>query len=328
MRRREFITLLGGATAAWPLVARAQQPAMPVIGWLSGRNSETDALILPTFRQGLNAQGYVEGRNVTVEYRFADGQYDRLPALASDLVRRPVAVIVSVAATDLMTRAVQAASTTIPIVFVTGGDPVESGLVPSLNRPGGNMTGVTSFSRELVQKRLGLLHELLPRAATIAVLVNPTDATVVSETTGVPEAAHVLGLQTKILNASTERDLDAAFASFAQMRADALLVTSDPFFFSRADQIIALAARHALPGLYVRREFANAGGLMSYGSKADDNYRVLGEYAGRILKGEKPADLPVMQPTRFELVINLTTARALGITVPVTLITISDEVIE
>ena len=328
MKRREFITLLGGAATAWPLAARAQQPAMPVIGWLSGRNSETDALILPTFRQGLNAQGYVEGRNVTVEYRFADGQYDRLPALASDFVRRSVAVIVSVAATDRMTRAVHAASTTIPIVFVTGGDPVESGLVPNLNRPGGNMTGVTSFSRELVQKRLGLLHELLPRATTIAVLVNPTDATVVSETMGVPEAAHVLGLQTKILNANTDRELDAAFASFVQMRTDALLVTTDPFFFSRADQIIALAARHALPGLYVRREFANAGGLMSYGSKADDNYRVLGEYAGRILKGTKPGDLPVMRPTKFELVINLKTAKALGLNVPMQLQQRADEVIE
>ena len=326
MKRSEFITLLGGA-AAWPFAAGAQQ-AMPVIGWLSSRTSETDALVLPAFRQGLNAQGYVEGRNVAVEYRWANAQDDRLPALAADLVRRPVAVIVAVGNSVPWTRAAKAANTTIPIVLIIGGDPVKLGLVANLNRPGGNITGVTTFMQILGPKRLGLLHELLPRATTIAVLVNPSLPGSTSEAADLQEPARALGLQIKIFSATTERDLDAAFASLAQMRADALVVMTGPFFFTHSDQIVASAARLALPTLYFRREFAAAGGLMSYGSNADDTYRVLGDYAGRILKGEKPRDLPVQQPTKFEMVLNLKTAKALRLEMPDNLLALADEVIE
>jgi putative tryptophan/tyrosine transport system substrate-binding protein len=255
MRRREFITLVGGAAAAWPLAARAQQPTTPVVGWLSSRNSETDALVLPAFRQGLNAQGYIEGRNVTVEYRWADGQYDRVPEFAVDLVRRSVALIVAVgSAGTLETRVAQAVGTTIPIVFLFSEDPVQERLVPNVNRPAGNITGVIGFLGQLGPKRLGLLHDLLPHATTIAVLANPS-AMSVSEATDLPEAARALGVQVKILNASTARDLDVAFASLAQTGTDAVLVATDPFFFTRANQIVALAARYSVPALYSRREF-------------------------------------------------------------------------
>jgi putative tryptophan/tyrosine transport system substrate-binding protein len=328
MKRREFITLLGGTAAAWPLAAGAQQPTMPVVGWLSSRNSETDALVLPAFRQGLNAQGYIEGRNVTVEYRWADGQYDRVPEFAVDLVRRSVALIVAVgSAGTLETRVAQAVGTTIPIVFLFSEDPVQERIVPNINRPAGNITGVIGFLGQLGPKRLGLLHDLLPHATTIAVLANPS-AMSVSEATDLPEAARALGVQVKILNASTARDLDVAFASLAQTGTDAVLVATDPFFFTRANQIVALAARYSVPALYFRREFTAAGGLMSYGSSAAENYRVLGDYAGRILNGAKPGDLPVQLAAKYELIINLKTARTLGLEVPPGLSASADEVIE
>jgi putative tryptophan/tyrosine transport system substrate-binding protein len=326
VRRREFITLLGSA-AAWPVAADAQQAAMPLIGYLSGRNSDTDAIVLAAFRQGLNDQGYIEGRNVTVEYRWADGQYDRLPELAVDLVRRPVALIIAVGA-GIQTRVAQAVGGTIPIVFLFTVDPVQDGLVPNLNRPTRNITGVIGFLGQLGEKRLGLLHELLPGATTIALLVNPTAVGSKPETADVQKAAHALGVQVEILNASTEGELDAAFASLAQIRANTLLIATDPFFFTRARQIVVLAARHSVPTLYFRREFTAAGGLMSYGSNAAENYRVLGDYAGRILNGAKPGDLPIQLATTYELIINLKTAKALGITVPPNLLAAADEVIE
>jgi putative ABC transport system substrate-binding protein len=330
MRRREFIGLLGGAAAAWPLMARAQQAAMPVVGWLSGRNSETDALLLPTFRQALNAQGFIEGRNVAIEYRWADGQPDHLPFLAADLMRSPAAVIVAVGIDVQGIRAAQAAAATIPIVFIITDDPVTSGLVASLNRPGGNLTGVLNLQSQSVPKRLGLLRELLPRAATIAFLVNPLRSARATETEvkGVEEAARAAGLQIRILNAGTEEELGESFASLAQMRADALIVEVDPFLFSRANKIVATAARLMLPAAYHRREFVAAGGLMSYGPNAEEGYRVLGEYAGRILKGVKPRDLPIQQSIKLEFVINLKAAKALGLTVPPGLLAAADEVIE
>jgi putative ABC transport system substrate-binding protein len=329
MKRREFITLLGGA-AAWPLAARAQRPAMPVVGWLSSRSAGIDALVLPAFRQALNAQGYVEGRNVTVEYRYADGFSDRLPALATDLARRRVAVVVAVGASVSGTRALQAATTTIPILAIFGSDPTESGYVASLNRPGGNVTGVVVMQSQvgLGSKRMGLVHDLLPRAATIAVLVDPQQDSAAAQTTDVQEAARALGLRIEILNAGTERDLDAAFAALVRMQPDALFVAQAPFFFTHLDQIVAATTHLALATSYFRREFVTAGGLMSYASNADDAYAVLGNYTGRILNGEKPGDLPIQQPTRFELVINLRTAKALGIDVPPILLARADEVIE
>jgi putative ABC transport system substrate-binding protein len=329
MKRREFITLLGGAAATWPLAARAQQAAVPVIGWLSSRNSETDGLVLPAFRRGLNAQGYIEGRNVTVEYRWADGRYDRLPALAVDLVHRSVAVLVVVGTGGtLETQVAQAVGATIPIVFLFAGDPVQEGLVRNVNRPAGNITGVIGFLGQLGPKRLGLMHDLLPRATTIAVLVNPNATSAASEATDLPEAARALGVQVRILNASTAPDIDAAFAGLAQMRADAVLVATDPFFFIRANQIVALAARYSVPALYFRREFTAAGGLMSYGSSAAENYRVVGDYVGRILNGAKPGDLPVQLAAKYELIINLKTAKTLGLEVPPGLSASADEVIE
>jgi putative tryptophan/tyrosine transport system substrate-binding protein len=327
--RREFITLLGGS-AAWPIAARGQQPGMPVVGWLSGRNSETDALLLPTFRQALNAQGFIEGRNVAIEYRWADGQPDRLPFLAADLMRSPAAVIVAVGIDVQGLRAAQAAAATTPIVFIITEDPVTSGLVASLNRPGGNLTGVLNLQSQSVPKRLGFLRELLPPAATVAVLANPKRSARTSETEthGVEEAARAAGLQIKILSAGTEQELGESFANLAQMRADALFVLVDPFLFSRANQIVAAAARLMLPAMYHRREFVTAGGLMSYGPNAEEGYRVLGEYAGRVLKGMKPGDLPIQQSSKLELVINLNAAKALGLTVPPSLLAIADEVIE
>jgi putative ABC transport system substrate-binding protein len=327
MRRREFITLLGGA-AAWPLSARAQQPAMPVIGFLSIRSPGTDAQFLVSFRQGLSDSGFVEGQNIAVEYRYAEGQIDRLPSLAADLVRRQVAIIVTTGGTQAALAA-KAATTTIPIVFTTGGDPVREGLVQSLNRPGGNLTGVTTSYDEAAPKRLGLLREILPSAAVIGVLVNPNDPlTASSETKAMHTAARSVGQRIEILQAGTERDIDAVFANLIDMRVGALVVAAHALFATQEHQLIALAARHAIPTLYWRREFAEAGGLMSYGSSLADAFRVVGVYAGRILKGERPGDLPVQQPTKFEFVINIKTAKALGLTVPPGLLVRADEVIE
>ncbi len=327
MRRREVITLLGGAAASWPLAARAQQATMPVIGLLSSRSAAIDAPLITVIRQGLNEAGFVEDRNVAIEYRWAEGQYDRLAALAADLVHRQVAVVVTIGG-DPSARAAKAATATIPIVFVVGTDPIRSGLVSSLNRPRGNITGVSVLLEESEPKRLGLLRELRATAAMIAVLVNPTNPFAKIQVGDVQEAARSVGQEIDILHAGTIGDINAAFARMAETRADALLVATDPFFFTRAVQLVVLAARHAIPTLYFRREFAAAGGLVSYGANIDDGYRVLGVYAGRILKGEKPGDLPIQLPTKFELVINLSTAKALGLDMPSTLLARADEVIE
>jgi putative tryptophan/tyrosine transport system substrate-binding protein len=326
VKRREFIALLGGAAAAWPLAARAQQPAMPMVGFLSGVSPGPFAQRLAAFRQGLNETGTIEGRNVAIEYRWAEGQYDRLPALATDLVGRRVAVIV--AFTNQAALEAKAATTTIPIVFLVGQDPVKLGLVASLNRPGENITGVSWFGADLEPKQLSLLHELVPNAAVIALLVdlNATDA--VSRVSQVQAAARALGLQLVVLNVRTASDIDAAFASLVRERAGALVVGGGAFLLSRRDQIIALAARHAIPAIYGFREYAVGGGLISYGNDIPDAFRRAGVYTGRILKGDKPADLPVEQPTKFELVINLKTAKALGLAVPSSMQWLADEVIE
>jgi putative tryptophan/tyrosine transport system substrate-binding protein len=327
MKRREFITLLGGA-AGWPLAARAQQPAMPVIGFLASRAPGDDPHLLTAFRLGLKEAGYIEGQNVAIEYRFAENQYDRLPALAADLVRRQVTVI---AANGPAARAAKAATATIPIAFAAGFDPVEAGLVASLNRPGGNITGVSFMDVELGPKRLELLHELVPTVTVIAVLVNPSDPAR-AETTSkeLQAAAHSLGLQQlHVLHASTERDFDTVFASLVQLRAGGLVIGGEPFFNSRSEQLGELTMRHAVPTVYQLRTFAAAGGLASYGgANLAGLYRLVGVYTGRILKGEKPADLPVQQATKVELIINLKTARALGLTVPLSLLGRADEVID
>jgi putative ABC transport system substrate-binding protein len=324
--RREFITLLGGAAAAWPLAARAQQPAMPVIGFLSSRSPGDDPNLLPAFRRGLKEAGYVEGQNLAIEYRFADNQYDRLSALAADLVRRRVALIV---ANGPAARTATAATTTIPIVFSAGFDPVEVGLVASLNRPAGNITGVSILDVELGPKRLELLHELVPTTTIIAALVNPTDPARADTTArGFQAAASALGLQLHVLRASTDLDLTTAFASLAPLRAGGLVIGGEPFFNSRSEQLGALSIRHVVPTIYQNRAFAAAGGLMSYGGSITGAYLTAGIYTGRILKGEKPADLPVQQSTKVEMIINLKTARALGLTVPLPLIGRADEVIE
>jgi putative tryptophan/tyrosine transport system substrate-binding protein len=325
VKRREFITLLGGAAAAWPIMARAQRPEIPVVAFLNGGSPDGYAPMVAAFHQGLKDTGYVEAQSVRIEYRWADGQYGRLPAMAADLVHRQVAVIVTNSPGML---AAKAATTTIPIVFTTSGDPVELGFVASLARPGRNITGVTQLNVEVAPKRLELMHELVPTATIMAVLVNPTYPSAEIQSRGMQAAARTLGVQLHILRASNERDIDDAFATLAQLRAGAFVISSDPFFNSRAEQFAALALRHAVPTIFQYREFAAAGGLMSYGGSIIDSYRQAGVYTGRILKGEKPADLPVQQSTKVELIINLKTAKALGLEVPRTLIARADEVIE
>jgi putative ABC transport system substrate-binding protein len=328
MKRREFVTLLGGAAAAWPLAARAQQSAMRVIGFISGGSAATYAREVAAFRKGLSETGYVEGQNVTVEYHYLEGQYDRLPALAADLVRRRVAVIATPGFTPAAL-ATKAATATIPIVFGVTQDPVQLGLVASLARPGGNATGINFFTQEVVAKRLRLLHDLVPKAVRVAVLLNPANAGS-AETTlrDAKEAAPTIGLQIQILNATTIGEIDAAFATVARERPDALFVAPDAFFTSRHVQFATLTAINKIPATYPNRDYVAVGGLMSYGTDLADTYRQVGVYTGRVLKGEKPADLPVQQATKFEFVINLQTARALGIEVPPGLLASADEVIE
>ena len=326
MRRREFIALVGGA-AAWPLAARAQQQALPVVGFLNADSPQGYRRQLSAFLKGLGENGYIEGRNVAIEYRWAEGGLDRLPAMAADLVHRQVTVIAATSTPAAL--AAKAATTKIPIVFETGGDPVQLGLVTRLNRPGGNVTGVTQLNWEILPKRLELLHELLPTAGVIALLINPTDSVYAeAQSRQVVAAAHTLGLDLRVLNASTERDFDSVFADLIHLRAGGLVIGEDTFFNSHTKQLAALTIRHAVPAVYKSREFVAAGGLLSYGSEATDAYRLAGVYTGRILKGDNLADLPVQQPTKFELFINLKTAKALGIAVPLPLSGRADEVIE
>ena len=327
MRRREFITLVGGATVAWPLAARTQQRAMPVIGFLGGGSADAFAHVVAAFHQGLNETGFIEGRNVAVEYRWAEGQYDRLPALAAELIGRPVVVIVATGG-DVGVRAAKTATTTIPIVFTSGSDPVAAGFVSSLNRPGSNVTGVSLFVSLLEVKKLDLLRELVPTAAVIGFLLNPNNPRVDVDTADMQAAARAVGKQLIILKAGRERDFDAVFANLAQQRVDALVVHTEPFFLSRRDYLVELAARRAIPTIYGLREFAAPGGLISYGTKLSDSYRQVGIYTGKILKGAKPTDLPVEQPTKFEFVINLKAAKALGLEIPPMLLARADEVIE
>jgi putative ABC transport system substrate-binding protein len=328
MQRREFITLVGGAAATWPLAARAQQSVLPVIGFLSSASSDTYARRLRAFRDGLKENGYIEGQNVTIEYRWAEGQNDRLPLLAADLVRRQVAVIASGGGTPAALAA-KAATATIPIIFAVSVDPVNTGLVASLNRPGGNLTGITNLNVEMGPKRLELLRELLPNATIIALLVDPTNPSLAEPFTRVIKAAAgTLGLRVEVLEASADQDLDKAFAALVQLRADALLIMPDVFFNTRTKELAALALRHAVPAIYAYRPFAAAGGLLSYGTDETEYYKMLGTYTGKILKGEKPADLPVVQSTKVELTLNLKTAKALGIAVPLPLLGRADEVIE
>jgi putative ABC transport system substrate-binding protein len=328
LRRRDFITLLGGAAAAWPLAARAQQSALPVIGFVDGGSPDTTARYITAFRKGLSETGYVEGQTVTVEYHWLEGQYDRLPALLADLVRRRVDVIATPGG-NVVTLAAKAATATIPIVFAVAQDPVQLGLVASLARPGGNATGINIFTQELTAKRLRLLHDLVPKASRVVVLLNPANAAS-TETTlrDAREAAPNIGLQIKFLNATTIGEIDAAFATLARERPDALFVAADAFLTGRRVQFATLTAVHKIPASYPQRDIAAAGGLMSYGTDLADAYRQIGAYAGRILKGAKPADLPVLQSTKFQLVINIGTARAIGIEVPPDLLSIADEVIE
>jgi putative ABC transport system substrate-binding protein len=327
MRRREFIRLFGGAAVSWPLAARAQQSAMPVIGFLNNTSPEANADLLRAFRQGLKETGFVEGENVAVDYRWADNQLDRLSGLATDLVHRRVAVIVTTGGTTAASAA-KAATATIPVAFVVGEDPVRVGLVASLARPGSNLTGINFLVAELGAKRLGLLRELMPAATRVAVLVNPAGPNAEPTIKDVEPAGRAMGLQIQLLNASTSSEINAAFATFARELFDALFVSADPYFTSRRSQMVQLAARHAVPAIYSGRQFPEIGGLMSYGASLIDALRQIGVYAGRILKGAKPADLPVAQSTNFELVINTETARMLGLTVPPAMLARADAVIE
>jgi putative ABC transport system substrate-binding protein len=326
MNRRAFVRFLGGAAVAWPFAARAQQKAMPVIGFLGSRSPGESASLVAALRQGLGETGYVERQNLAIEYCWAEGQYDRLPELAADLVRRNVDAIVAGGAPA--TRAAKDATSTIPIVFNTGTDPVADGLVASLARPGGNLTGVTGLTVEMLPKLLELLSDLTPQAKVIAALVNPNNPNTERNIGDMQEAARAKGMQLHILKADSKYEIDAAFATLDALHAGALLVVSDPFFLTGRKQLVALAARHAVPAMYIAREFAVEGGLISYGSNIPSIYRQLGIYTGRILKGESPADLPVMQPTRFELVVNLKTARGLGLSIPQTILAFADEIIE
>ena len=327
MRRRQFIALLGGAAAAWPLAARAQQPAMPVIGFLSSLAPSDLTHVMPAFQQGLERAGLVEGRNVAIEYRWAGGDYQRLPALAADLVNRKVAVIAAISGTPAALAA-KAATMTIPIVFAIGGDPVEPGLVGSLSRPGGNITGASFFNAPVVSKRLELARELAPSGSTIAVLINANNPPSAAEGAAVQAAAAAIRQPILIVTASTQNQIDDAFAAIKQQRVGALLVSPDPLFFSERVKLVVLMARHALPTIFADREQAEAGGLISYGSSRTDAYRQAGEYVGRIVRGEKPGELPVVLPTKFHLVINLKTAKSLGIDIPGTVLARADEVIE
>jgi putative ABC transport system substrate-binding protein len=326
MKRRAFITLIGGAAAAWPLAARAQRSALPVIGLLGSATASEWTLNVGAFHQGLRDAGYVEDRNVAIEARWANSQYDRLPAMAAELVQRQVTVIAAFSTPSA--HAAKAATSTIPIVFTTNRDPVQIGLVASLNRPGGNMTGATNLAVEAGPKLLELLHQAVPTAKIMAVLVNPTNSNTETLSRSLQAAAGTLGLQLHVLNASTERDFDTVFATLRQMKADGLMVVSDVFFTTQSRQLATLTIRHAVPAIFQDREFAAAGGLMSYTGSITDSYRQAGVYTGRILKGEKPADLPVVLATKFELIINLKTARALGLSVPLPLLGLADEVIE
>jgi putative ABC transport system substrate-binding protein len=326
MKRRAFITLLGGAVA-WPLAARAQQSAMPVIGYLSSFPAEINPKFTQAFRQGLNDGGFSEGRNVTIDYRWdEEGRYDRLPKMAADLVVRRVSVLFASPIPAAL--AAKAATATIPIVFAIGSDPVQTGLVDSLNRPGGNVTGATFLSVELGAKRLELLRDLVPKIVSIALLVNPNNPNAAVQTKEMQAATSALGLQLNVVNAASQSEFDNAFATLSRERTDALVVSADPFFFSHRDQLAALALRHSMPAIYYAREFAVAGGLISYASSFADSFRQAATYVGRILKGEKPADLPVLQPTKFELVINLKTAKTLGLEIPAPLLALADEMIE
>jgi putative tryptophan/tyrosine transport system substrate-binding protein len=327
MRRREFITVVGGAAAAWPLSARAQQPAMPVVGFLNIASPRAFAGFVAAFHRGLNAGGYVEGRNVAIEYRWAEGDFDRLREQAADLVRRHVAVLVATGGTTTALLA-KNATATIPVLFISGANPVDEGLATSFSRPEGNATGVSVYTSELVGKRLQLLRELLPRGAMVALLGNPTGVVHKRETKDLEQAADAAGLQLLILEVTAESGFEAAFASVLQQRAGGLFVSADAFFTSKRDQIIEFAARHRLPAAYPWREYALAGGLMSYGASIPDAYRLIGDYAARILKGANPGDLPVQQPTTFDLVLNVKTAKALGLQIPATLLARADEVIE